>query len=412
MGWDALWTNVKLATMAEAGYGAIRDGAIAVADGRIAWIGQRGDLPAPLARTVRVLHDAGGLWLTPGLIDSHTHIVFAGNRAMDFEMRLNGADRAAIYAAGGGIPSTVLKTRAASFETLLAEALPRIDSLQAEGVTTVEIKSGYGLDMETELRQLRVARRIGETRPLSVVTSFLGTHGMPPGWAGTQDSYIDFVCAESLPEAVRQGLVDIVDGGLEKLAFDHAQMRRVWDVAQRLGKPIKAHTDQYSDAGGGKVVAEVGGLSADHLECVSRPSVDAMARAGTVATVLPGANYTLRDENKPPIGWFRELGVPMALSTNCNPGSSPTASPLLMMNMACTLFMMTPEEALAGFTRNAARALGLQDSHGTLEVGKAADFALWRVGDLAELSYWLQTGRLCAGIVKGGRSVPFQPAIR
>lgn len=407
MRWDAIWTNADLAvmTVGDAPYGTIEDGAIAVADGKIAWVGPRAALPGPPDTLAPTGHDCHGRWLTPGLIDSHTHLVFAGTRSRDFEMRLQGADRAAIYAAGGGIPSTVLRTRAAAFDDLLSESLARADRLQAEGVTTVEIKSGYGLDVETECKQLRVARRIGELRPLTVLTSFLGMHGIPPDFTGTADDYVELVCTRSLPAAVEEGLVDIVDGALERICFDGRQMGRVWALAQELGKPIKAHADQYADANGGAVVAGFGGLSADHLECTARASVVAMAKAGTVATMLPGANYTLRDANKPPIAWLRADGVPMAVATNANPGSSPTLSPLLMMNMACTLFGMTAEEALLGFTRNGALALGLGATHGTLEVGKVADFAEWDIERPADLAYWLAAGSRCRRLVKDGRIV-------
>lgn len=406
MRWDALWTNVRLATMAGgARWGAIDDGALAVADGRIAWVGPRGDLPAEATTLAATVHDADGRWMTPGLVDCHTHIVFAGSRRRDFEMRIAGAGRAEMLAAGGGIPATVRATRAATEDALLAGALPRIDRLRAEGVTTVEIKSGYGLDRDTELRQLRVARRIGGLRPVRVVTAFLGMHGLPPGHEGPADTYVDFVCRESLPAAVAEGLVDIVDGCVERVAFDAALSTRVWRVAERLGKPIKAHADQYADAGGGAAVAACGGLSADHLECASEESLAAMARAGTVATLLPGSTYTLRDPNRPPVARLRRLGIPMALATNCNPGSSPTASPLLVMNMACTLFGLTPEEALAGFTRHAAAAVGLAGEVGTLEAGKAADLVEWDVDDPADLAYWLAIGNPCRRVFRDGRLV-------
>lgn len=405
MQWDALWLDGPLATMVEGGapYGAVHDGALAVKDGRIAWVGVRSELEGRAPETLaRKVYRLDGRWLLPGLIDSHTHLVFAGTRSRDFEMRLEGADRAALYAAGCGIPATVFATRAATFDDLVISTLERLDKLIIEGVTTVEIKSGYGLDLETELKQLRAAREVGTRRPTSVVTSFLGMHGMPPDGDVDADTYVRFVCEEVLPEAVAEGLVDIVDGGLERVAFETRQMSRVWQKALALGKPIKAHADQYADSDGARTVAGFGGLSADHLECVSRAGVEAMASAGTIATMLPGANYMLRDTNKPPVHWFRECGVPMAVATNANPGSSPTLSPTLMMNMACQLFHMTAEEAVAGFTRNGAKALGFGKTHGTLEVGKVADLSEWRVERPAELAYWLGAGSRCTRVIKDG----------
>ena len=404
--WDTLWVDAHVATMREGDgpYGAIEDGAIAVVDGRIAFVGPRQALPAG-EEAARVVHRCAGRWLLPGLVDSHTHLVFAGTRALDFEMRLEGADRAALYAAGRGIPATVRDTRAASFDDLLTSTLDRLDRLMAEGVTTVEIKSGYGLDLDTELKQLRVARAVAERRPATVLTSFLGMHGLPPEHEGPAATYVDFVCNVSLPAAVEEGLVDIVDGGLERICFSHEEMSKVWEKATALGKPIKSHADQYADADGAATVARFNGLSADHLECVSIRGVEAMAKAGTVATMLPGANHMLRDPNRPPVAAFRSHGVPMALATNANPGSSPTLSPLLMMNLAAIRFDMTPAEAVAGFTRNGARALGLGDTHGTLEVGKVADFSEWRIERPAELAYWLGGPKLCTRVVKGGAVV-------
>ncbi|MDX6751190.1 imidazolonepropionase [Geminicoccaceae bacterium 1502E] len=411
MRFDRLLVNARIATMTATGrpWGALEDMAcLGIADGRIAWAGVAAELDGPPERRAREVVDCRGGWLTPGLVDCHTHLVFAGNRARDFAMRLEGADRAAILAAGGGIPSTVRATRAASGAELLASALPRLDELLAEGVTTVEIKSGYGLERATELRQLRVARRLGELRPVRVVTSYLGMHGLAPEYAGRADAYVDLVCEELLPEAVAQGLVDAVDGAIERVAFNAAQMARVFRKAQQLGRPVKAHADQYADAGGAAAVAGFRGLSADHLECVSAAGIAAMAEAGTVATLLPGANYTLRDPHKPPVDKLREAGVAMALATNCNPGSSPTTSPLLMMNMACSLFGMTAGEALAGFTVNAAKALGLQDEIGTIAPGRRADLALWDVDEPAELAYWLGRGSPLAQLFRNG--TPLAPA--
>lgn len=411
MRFDRLLVDARIATMTPTGrpFGALADKAcLGILAGRIAWVGAAAELDGPPEQRAREVVHCGGGWLTPGLVDCHTHLVFAGNRARDLAMRLEGADRAAIIAAGGGIPSTVRATRAAGEDGLVADALRRLDELLAEGVTTIEIKSGYGLEREAELRQLRVARRLGRLRDVGVVTSFLGMHGLAPEYAGRPDAYVDLVCEELLPEAVAEGLVDAVDGAIERVAFDTAQMGRVFRKARQLGKPVKAHADQYADAGGAALVAAFQGLSADHLECVSPAGIAAMAEAGTVATLLPGANYTLRDRNRPPVARFREAGVAMALATNCNPGSSPTTSPLLMMSMACTLFGMTVEEALAGFTVNGARALGLLDEIGTIAPGKRADLALWDVGDPAELVYWL--GRASPLVRRFRNGVPLAPA--
>lgn len=405
MAWDLLLTNVHLATMAgddthdtNNGYGEILDGAIAVKDGRIAWLGPRAALPDGQAATV---HDGGGCWLTPGLIDCHTHIVHAGNRSGEFEARLNGASYEEISRAGGGIMSTVRATRAASADELLAQSLPRVLALLAEGVTTLEIKSGYGLDLETEAKMLRVARAIGEQLPVSVRTTFLGAHALPPEYAGRPDDYIDLVCRQMLAALAASGLVDAVDAFCERIGFTPAQTRRVFAAAQALGLPVKLHAEQLSDQGGAALVAQFGGLSADHLEFLSDDGIAAMARHGTVAVLLPGAYYFLRETQPPPIAALRAAGVPMAVSTDCNPGTSPMTSLLLAMNMACTLWRLTPQEALAGATIHAARALGLQSETGSLAVGKRADFALWRIARPADLSYAMGLNP-CAGVVQGG----------
>lgn len=405
MAWDLLLTNVHLATMAgddahdtNHGYGEILDGAIAVKDGRIAWLGPRAALPTSQAATV---HDGGGCWLTPGLIDCHTHIVHAGNRSGEFEARLNGATYEDIARAGGGIMSTVRATRAASDAELLRQSLPRVRSLLAEGVTTLEIKSGYGLDLESEAKMLRVARAIGEQLPVSVRTTFLGAHALPPDYAGRPDDYIDLVCRQMLPALAASGLVDAVDAFCERIGFTPAQTRRVFAAAQALGLPVKLHAEQLSDQGGAALVAQFGGLSADHLEFLSNDGIAAMARHGTVAVLLPGAYYFLRETQAPPIAALRAAGVPMAVSTDCNPGTSPMTSLLLAMNMACTLWRLTPREALAGATIHAARALGLQSETGSLAVGKRADFALWRIARPADLSYAMGLNP-CAGVVHGG----------
>jgi len=394
--WDMVIHNVHLATM-EHGYGELLDAAIAVKDGRIAWFGPGDELPASGA----VLFDGQGCWLTPGLIDCHTHIVHAGNRSDEFEARLNGASYEDISRAGGGIMSTVRATRAASDDELLRQSLPRVLALLAEGVTTLEIKSGYGLDADSEAKMLRVARRIGEQLPVSVRTTFLGAHALPPEYAGQPDSYIDLLCAQMLPRLASDGLVDAVDAFCERIGFTPAQTERVFEAAQALGLPVKLHAEQLSDLGGAALVARYGGLSADHLEFLSQEGVAAMAKHGTVAVLLPGAYYFLRETQPPPVAALRAAGVPMAVSTDCNPGTSPMTSLLLAMNMACTLWRLTPQEALAGVTCHAARALGLQQETGSLTVGKRADFALWRIARPADLAYALGLNP-CAGVVHGG----------
>ena len=387
--WDSLWHNGHLATMAagrDAPYGAIEAGAIAVERGRIAWLGLESELPAPLESLAERCHDLGGRWLTPGLIDCHTHLVYGGDRAAEFELRLEGASYEQIARAGGGIRSTVTATRAASEEALLAAARPRLRHLLAEGVTTVEIKSGYGLTLEDELKQLRVARRLGEAEPASIVTSFLGAHAVPPEFEGRDEAYLESVIA-MLPAVAESGLADAVDAFCEGIAFSPEQVDRLFAAAVALGLPVKLHADQLSDLGGAALAAGHGALSADHLEYTSEAGIAAMAEAGTVAVLLPGAFYMLRETKLPPVEGLRAAGVPMALASDCNPGSAPVTSLLLMLNMGCTLFRLTPEEALAGVTLNAARALGLGASHGSLEPGKVADFAIWDIERPAALAY-------------------------
>ncbi|WP_431858619.1 imidazolonepropionase [Azospirillum sp.] len=403
MDWDSLWVNGHAATMSPAGgtAGVIRDAAVAVADGRIAWIGPRAELPPGAAGEE---HDLGGRWLTPGLIDAHTHLVFGGDRAAEFEMRLEGASYEEIARAGGGIVSTVTATRAADAGTLAELAAPRLERLLAEGVTVVEVKSGYGLDLASERAMLRAARLLGERYPVTVRTTCLAAHALPPEFAGRADAYIDLVCDGILPALAAEGLVDAVDAFCERIAFSPEQTARVFGTARRLGLPVKLHADQLSDGGGAALAARCGALSADHLEHTSEEGVRAMAAAGTVAMLLPGAFYLLRETKLPPVELFRRHGVPMAVATDCNPGTSPAVSLLLMLNMACTLFRLTPAEALAGVTRHAARALGLQATHGALEVGKAADFAAWDIGRPAELCYWLGLNP-CALVVRAGRVV-------
>jgi len=381
-----LLTNLKLASMVagKLPYGLDEDGAIAVSAGMTVWAGASSDMPSLYAGWDAV--EMGGRLVTPALIDCHTHIVFGGDRAREFEMRLEGATYEEVARAGGGIVSTVRATRGASEDELLNSAIPRVNALIAEGVSTIEIKSGYGLDIETEMTMLRVARRIEAVRPVRVKTSFLGAHAVPPEYKGRADEYMDEVCIAALERAHAAGLVDAVDGFCEGIGFMSAQIERVFVKAGELGLPVKLHAEQLSNLGGAKLAASHGALSADHLEYLEEDGVQAMAKAGTVAVILPGAFYTLRETKAPPIDLFRKHNVPMAVATDCNPGSSPMTSLLLTMNMACTLFRMTPEEALAGATRNAAQALGIKDA-GTIEPAKRADLAVWDVAHPAELSY-------------------------
>ncbi|MEO0992309.1 MAG: imidazolonepropionase [Pseudomonadota bacterium] len=371
--------------MAQPGAGVVSDGAIAVAGGRIVWAGAAEALPE--AFRLWPTEEFGGRLATPALVDCHTHLVWGGNRAREFAMRLEGATYEDLARAGGGIRSTVAATRAADEATLFAAALPRLDRLIADGVGTVEIKSGYGLDLDTELRMLRVARALGETRAVRVVTTCLAAHALPVEFEGRSDDYINFVCAEVLPAAAEQGLVDAVDAFCEGIGFTAAQVTRVFDAAKALGLPVKLHAEQLSDLGGAALAAEYGALSADHLEYLGPDGIAAMATSGTVAVLLPGAFYTLRETQLPPVAALREAGVAMAVATDANPGSSPLTSLLLALNMACTLFRLTPEEALSGATREAARALGLGAETGTLEAGKAADIAIWDVSAPEELAY-------------------------
>jgi imidazolonepropionase len=387
--WDSLWINARLGTMVAGAtpYGAIEDGALGIKDGVLVYCGAAADLPDRPGSLALGVHDAEGRWITPGLVDCHTHAVYGGDRAAEFEMRLEGATYEELLKAGGGILSTVRATREASLDTLVARALPRIDALIGEGVTTIEIKSGYGLDIAAETTMLRAARRIGELCPVNIATTFLGAHALPPEFEGRADAYIDLVCQEAMPAVAAEGLADAVDAFCEHIAFDTDQTERVFQKAQELGLPVKLHAEQLSDMGGAALAARYNALSCDHLEFLSEEGASAMAKAGSVAVMLPGAFYFLRDTNVPPIDLLRRAGVPMAVSTDCNPGSSPATSLLLMMNMAATLFRMTPEEALAGTTREAARALGIAHQRGTLEVGKAADLAVWNIERPAELSY-------------------------
>jgi imidazolonepropionase len=400
MAWDLLLTDCRAATVADAaGYGTIEDAAIAIEGGHIAWIGSQADLPR---QTVKETVSLGGRWLTPGLIDCHTHLVFGGERAGEFEQRLKGATYEEIAKAGGGIVSTVRATRAASEAELLASAKVRLAALMAEGLTTIEIKSGYGLDLENERKTLRVARALGRDHGVTVKATCLAAHALPPEFAGRPDAYIDLVCNEILPAVAADGLADAVDAFSERIAFTAEQTARVFDKAKSLGLPVKLHADQLSDMGGAALAARYGALSADHIEFSAEAGIAAMGKAGTVAVLLPGAFFVLREKQVPPLDQLRRHGVRIAISTDCNPGSSPVLSLLLMMNMACTLFRMTPEETLAGVTRNAAAALGMGATHGQLRNGHAADLAIWDIGRPAELSYWVG-GNPCAGVVQAGQ---------
>jgi len=381
-------TALRLATLVAGAtpYGLVEDGAVAIgADGRIAWCGSVADLPAQFASWPSRSLD--GRLVTPGLVDCHTHIIHGGNRAREFELRLEGASYEEIARAGGGIVSTVAATRAASEDELVASALPRLDTLIGEGVTTIEIKSGYGLTIADEIRMLTAARRLGRERGVRVVTSWLAAHAVPADYKGRSQAYLDEVVLPGLEAAHAAGLVDAVDGFCEGIAFSPFEMAQVFDRATALGLPVKLHAEQLSDLGGAKLAAQYGALSADHLEYLGQDGIDAMAASGTVAVLLPGAFYTLRETQAPPVAALRKAGVPIALATDCNPGSSPLTSLLLAMNMGATLFRLTPEECLAGATREAARALGLAGEIGTIEAGKRADLAVWDVAEPAELTY-------------------------
>ncbi len=387
--WDVLLTGARLATFAEdAPFGLVDDGALAIAGERIAWVGRRTELGAadhpPAVETI----DLDGALVTPGLIDCHTHLVFGGQRAGEFDMRLHGASYEAIARAGGGIVSTVTATRAASEGELLASAAARARALLADGVTTLEIKSGYGLTLDDERKTLRVARRLGEELGVTVRTSFLGLHTVPPEFRERRTTYVTEVCDRWLPTLAGEGLVDAVDAFCERIAFSTEETRRLFERAAGLGLPVKLHAEQLSDQGGAALVAGFGGLSADHLEHLGEAGIEAMARAGTVAVLLPGAFYALRETTLPPVDGLRAAGVPLAVATDCNPGTSPLLSLRLAAGMACTLFRLTPEEALRGVTVHAARALGLAD-RGTLAAGQRADLAVWNVREPAELCYWI-----------------------
>ena len=403
--WDALLLDCRLATLADTGvpYGAIDDAALAWKDGVICHAGPRADLPGKAETLARSVENLDGAWITPGLVDCHTHLVFGGNRAHEFELRLEGASYEDIARAGGGIASTVRATRALDEDALLAASLPRARALVRDGVTTVEIKSGYGLDLDSELRMLAVARRLGTELGIGVRTTFLGAHALPPEYAGRQDDYVTHICRDMLPAVARSDLADAVDAFCEKIAFSPAQTRRVFETARALGLPVKLHADQLSDLDGAALSASFGGLSADHIEHTNAAGVAAMAASGTVAVLLPGAYYALRDTKAPPIDLLRAHGVPMAVASDLNPGTSPLLSLRLAMNMACVVFRLTPEEALRGATVYAARALGLAD-RGRLVPGLRADFVVWDIGRPADLSYWIG-GQLARRVHAGGRVV-------
>ena len=392
---DGLWTGLRLAADPALGMAAI-----VVQEGQITWTGAATEVPAAYAGLPR--HDGQGALVTPGLVDCHTHLVYGGQRANEFAMRLAGASYEEIAKAGGGIVSSVSATRTASEDELFESASARLQSLLAEGVCAIEIKSGYGLALEHERKQLRVARRLGEAYGVTVRTTFLGAHALPPEYAGRSSDYVDLVCNEMLPALADEGLVDAVDVFCERIAFSLEETERVFKAAQALGLPVKLHAEQLSDMGGTALAAKYHALSCDHIEHLSQEGIDAMRQSGTVAVLLPGAYYTLRDTHLPPIAALRAAGVPMAVATDHNPGTSPALSLLLMVNMACTLFRLTVPEALAGVTSHAARALGLQDTHGTIDVGKPANFVLWNVHEAAELAYWFGQRPVLA-VVRQGR---------
>ena len=401
-GAERVFRNARLATLdpAREGLGIVEKGAIAAAGGRILYAGPEADLPAAFAGAREVL-DCQARWITPGFIDCHTHLVHAGDRAHEFELRLNGASYEEIARAGGGIISSVLSTRAASEHDLVIQSLPRLDSLIGEGVTSVEIKSGYGLDTETEARQLRAARRLADLRQVNVTTTFLGAHALPPEAGGDADTYIRLVIREMLPAIAAAGLADAVDGFCEAIAFSPDQIARVFSKARQLGLPVKLHADQLSNLHGAALAARFGALSADHLEYTDEDGVAAMRRAGTVAVLLPGAFYFIRETQIPPVEAFRRHGVPMAVATDMNPGTSPLTSLLLAMNMAATLFRLSVEECIAGVTREAARALGRLHEVGTLAPGKFCDLAIWNIERPAELVYRMGHNPLHARIWRG-----------
>lgn len=399
--WDVLLTDCHAATMGGEGYSAIRDAAIAIEGGRIAWVGKAKDRPHGEAKEARRLD---GAWVTPGLIDCHTHLVFGGNRAQEWEQRAKGRSYEEIARAGGGILSTVRATREQSEEALVRSASARARAMTMQGATTIEIKSGYGLDFETETKMLRAAGRVAQLAHVRVVRTFLGAHALPPEFEWNREAYLDLVCNQMIPAIARERLADAVDAFCETIAFTPAETERVFAAAKSNGLNVKLHAEQLSDSGGAAIAAKNGALSADHLEHLGDTGIAAMKASGTVAVVLPCAYYFLRETSKPPVEKLRSAGVPIAVATDCNPGTSPAASPLTALNMACTLYGLTPEEGLAGMTRHAAQALGLQSEVGTLETGKSADLAIWNIAEPAELAYWIGADLLRGRYLKG-RSV-------
>ncbi len=401
--WDLMLTNARIATMQEnsVAYGVIDSGAVGIADGKIAWIGPESQLPSRVNCKTLSLN---GRWLTPALIDCHTHLVFGGDRAEEFEQRLSGISYEEIATAGGGILSTVNATRAASPDELAKAAAVRLHTLSREGVATVEIKSGYGLDVDNEIKMLRVARSLAGSSGISISTSFLGAHAVPVEFKGKADRYVDMLCEEALPQAADAGLVDAVDAYCENIAFSTEQIVRLFETAQSLNLPVKLHADQLSNSGGAELAASYQALSADHLEYTSKTGVQALAGAGCVAVLLPGAFLTLGETQRPPVDLLRENDVPIAVATDCNPGTSPVCSLRSAMSLATSLFKLTPEECLAGVTREAARALGLLHDRGTLETGKRADIAVWNIGHPRELSYWLGLNEL-SDLFLNGREI-------
>ncbi|MGH8183657.1 MAG: imidazolonepropionase [Rhodanobacteraceae bacterium] len=403
--WNHLLQDCTLATLTgESGYGMIENAALGWRGGAIVFAGPMAELPGKPETLATCVESVDGALVTPGLIDCHTHLVFGGDRANEFEMRLNGESYEAIARAGGGILSTVRATRAATEDELFAQSLPRAQALLRDGVTTLEIKSGYGLDLDTELKMLRVARRIGAELGITVRTTFLGLHALPPEFRERRDAYVSMVCDEWLPAVARAGLADAADAFCEGIAFTPDEVQRYFEAARKPGLQVKLHADQLSDLGGATLAASFDGLSADHLECTDEAGVEAMARAGTVAVLLPGSYYALRETRTPPIAAMRERGVPMAIATDLNPGTSPLRSLRLGISMACTLFRLTPEEALRGATVNAARALGFGD-RGVLAVGQRADAVVWNVQKPAELAYWIG-GTLAARVFTAGNEIP------
>lgn len=398
--WDLLLTDTRIATMQRgaANYGTIENGAIAIAGGSIAWIGDAADTPRHTAKSSRSL---AGHWLTPALIDCHTHLVFGGDRSAEFEQRLQGVSYEQIARSGGGILSTVRATRAASGDDLFNSASQRLRRLAGDGVATVEIKSGYGLDVDNELKMLQVAKRLGESTELTICTTLLAAHAIPPEFTDDPDGYVDLICEQLIPTVAEHKLADAVDAYCETFAFDADQISRIFSTAKSNGLAVKLHADQMSDGGGGKLAAQFDALSADHLEYASRDSIENMAASGTVAVLLPGAFLTLQETQQPPVDELRIHKVPIAVATDCNPGTSPLCSVREAMALACRLFQLTPEESLAGATREAAAALGLDGDRGTLEVGKRADIAIWDISHPRDLSYWLGTRPLSALLIAG-----------